>query len=189
MSSSRRLPLRIQKAGRLAATWQNLSQSLQLTCRASERYITQFMPGPKLSGHSSSWPLKKGRYFADLFSGCGRVASAARALGFRNGRLKRDANSISLTQECSSSWSMTLNIKKCSVAWAPPCLSFSRARDRAGVIRTALHPWGLRGLSSREQEKANEKNGCMKSALKIICWLDSEGPNVALGGRLNAEWA
>lgn len=55
---------------------------------------------------------------------------------------------------------------------APPCSSFSRARDRTMVIRTPSHPWGLPGLPMHEQQKIAEGNACFWAALKFIKWLD-----------------
>lgn len=58
---------------------------------------------------------------------------------------------------------------------APPCSSFSPARDRTRVIRTRQHPWGLQGLPAHEVAKVKLGNQCFRSAVKIIRWLDEAG--------------
>ena len=102
---SRQSVARYEKAGRLAAMAEVKSESAADLPGVRDIHRGN-LARPKLSGHSSSWPLKKKNcYFADLFSGCGRVAGAARALGFktREWEIEKAANTISLIQECSSS--------------------------------------------------------------------------------------
>lgn len=55
---------------------------------------------------------------------------------------------------------------------APPCSSFSPARDRTRVVRSRDFPYGLPDLPAHEQVKVDVGNNCVKSALKIISWLD-----------------
>ena len=55
-----------------------------------------------------------------------------------------------------------------AVMLAPPCSSFSPARDRTSVIRTRSSPWGLPGLSEKDQQKVEQGNSCIKAALEII---------------------
>ena len=57
---------------------------------------------------------------------------------------------------------------------APPCSSFSVARDRTLVVRDKSHPWGLPGLPSHEQAKVEVGNKCVTSALYVIRWLDEQ---------------
>lgn len=58
---------------------------------------------------------------------------------------------------------------------APPCSSFSPARDRTRVIRSRAFPWGIAGVSPHEVEKLEIGNACILAALKIIKTLDQHG--------------
>lgn len=57
---------------------------------------------------------------------------------------------------------------------APPCSSFSVARDRTAVIRTKAVRWGLPydQLSPTDYIKVQTGNRCFKAALQIVQWLD-----------------
>ena len=104
---------------------------------------------PRLSGDPSPWPVRKGAYFGDFFAGSGRIGRAANALG-------NQTRSWELDQGCNYDLTdrRVLSKIKCDIKrrlllggmFAPPCTTFSSARDRAGVIRTAEFPWGLPGL-------------------------------------------
>lgn len=56
------------------------------------------------------------------------------------------------------------------VMLAPPCTTFSIARDRTKVIRSRAYPWGLPGslLTDVEREKVEEGNRCFQAAFEII---------------------
>ena len=58
---------------------------------------------------------------------------------------------------------------------APPCSSFSVARDRTAVIRSPQFPWGLprEQLSEKDQERVQQGNRYFWAAIRIIQWLDS----------------
>ena len=58
---------------------------------------------------------------------------------------------------------------------APPCSSFSPARDRTRVIRSRAFPWGIAGVPPHEVEKLEVGNACILAALKIIKALDRHG--------------
>ena len=60
---------------------------------------------------------------------------------------------------------------------APPSTSFSAARDRTEVIRTAAMPWGVPShlLNAKDQTLINEGNSRFRSALQIIHWLHQAG--------------
>ena len=51
---------------------------------------------------------------------------------------------------------------------APPCSTFSPARDRTSVIRNRAYPWGLthRMLSEADREKLRLGNNCMRAAIR-----------------------
>jgi hypothetical protein len=51
---------------------------------------------------------------------------------------------------------------------APPCSSFSVARDCTSVIRTATHPCGLPGISHEDQQKVDLGNACVRAAVDLI---------------------
>ena len=52
--------------------------------------------------------------------------------------------------------------------FAPPCSSFSVARDRTLVIRDRAYPWGRPNLPEHEQAKIEVGNKCFRATLKII---------------------
>ena len=132
---------------------------------------------PSLSGDPSPWPIKKGAYFADLFAGSGRIGRAANALGFQTRSWELNYGRSQDLTDLRVLSKIKFDIRKRLVLGgmlAPPCLTFSVARDRAGVIRTRDFPWGLLGLSDRDQEKVSNGNNCMRSAFAIINELDSQ---------------
>ena len=126
----------------------------------------------------SPWPVRKSSYFGDFFAGSGRIGRAANALGFqtRSWELEWGCNHDLTNPKVLSK--ITFDISKRLLLGgmiAPPCLSFSIARDRAGVIRTQQFPWGLPELSDKDQEKVALGNSCMRAALTLIHELDSQG--------------
>lgn len=133
---------------------------------------------PKLSRHSTSLKRDAGKFFCVFFSGKGGVARCARKLGFEtrewellhgsNGDLTSPAVLFKIKTDIR-------NGKVLAAMLAPPCSSFSPARDRTMVIRTRECPWGLPNLPSHEQRKVEIGNLCFLSALKIIGWLDEAG--------------
>ena len=117
----------------------------------------------------------KGQYFADLFSGHGGVARAVRKLGFstREWELENGA-SFDLTKKAVL-FKIKQDVQKGRVIaamLAPPCTTFSVARDRTSVIRTAQEPWGLQDQKPQDVEKVKIGNDCMKSAFRIMSWLE-----------------
>lgn len=135
-------------------------------------------PGPRLASTYKSKGLK-GQYVADLFAGKGGVAKACRQLGYRakEWELSRGPQ-FDLTKR-SVLRQLRLDVQQgliLAAMLAPPCSSFSIARDRTAVIRTRDHPWGLPDhmLSPTDQVKVQLGNQCFRSALKIISWLDRQ---------------
>ena len=57
---------------------------------------------------------------------------------------------------------------------APPCTSFSIARDRTRVIRSREQPWGvdMTGASQNDQRALETGNRTMRATLKILRWLN-----------------
>ena len=53
---------------------------------------------------------------------------------------------------------------------APPCESWTPARDRTSVIRNKQHPWGIprEQLSDRDFEKVQVGNSTMQAAIEIV---------------------
>lgn len=119
----------------------------------------------------------KGEYVADFFAGVGGVAKACRHLGFaaKEWELNRgsefDLTSRSVLRKIKKDVNARLVI---AAMLAPPCSSFSVARDRTAVIRNRLHPWGLPDdqLLPGDQIKVRVGNQCFQAALQIITWLD-----------------
>jgi hypothetical protein len=120
----------------------------------------------------------KGCYVGDLFSGHGGVAKAARQAGFSardwellhgtEGDLCRPAVQRVLIADAKQG-------KLIASMLAPPCSTFSPARDRTSVIRTREHPWGLVGISIKDQIKVDIGNRCIQAAIKLITQFDHNG--------------
>ena len=66
--------------------------------------------------------------------------------------------------------------KVLAVMFAPPCTSFSVARDRTKVIRTREQPWGIDPcfLTEAEQKLIIIGNQCFKTVFKLIRLLNRE---------------
>ena len=121
-----------------------------------------------------------GCYFLDRFSGKGGVSRGFRKLGFRCYEFDViHGPSFDLTKK-----TIVQQIRRgisrgeiLGAMLAPPCSSFSVARDRAAVIRSRRFPWGLplRFLSAIDKEKVAIGNACARSAISIIQALDSQG--------------
>ena len=88
-------------------------------------------PG-RLAGHR---PVKKSSYVGD-FTESGRVARAARVLGFR------------------VIFKVQSDIRE--GLFAPPNLTFAVACDREGVLRTKSEPWGCQTLSEEAWEQVKD---------------------------------
>ena len=54
------------------------------------------------------------------------------------------------------------------VMLAPPCRSFSRARDRTRVIRSREFPCGVPGLEEADLRRLAEGNACLRAASRIF---------------------
>lgn len=130
------------------------------------------------SSRSFSWMRSKGEYVADLFSGHGGVARAVRSQGFTakewellhgpDSDLTRPAVLKRLKRDI-------FHNRLIAAMLAPPCSSFSPARDRTRVVRNHEYPWGVPNLPEHEQIKVDVGNACVKSTIKIIGWLDQLG--------------
>ena len=112
--------------------------------------------------------MKKGASFG-VFTGSGRVAGAARKLGFQTRewepRLIADSRALFKVQA---------DIRAGLLLGAivvPPALTFSVACDREGMLRTRFEPWGCQTLSGTNWEKVKDDNACMWSAIRLILFL------------------
>ena len=130
---------------------------------------------PRISTHSFAPVREDATYLADFFSGSGGVARAARAAGFKTREWEiLHGPDYDLTRPAVL-WKIREDIHKGRIfaaMLAPPCSSFSPARDRTRVIRSRSDPWGLSGLPPHELAKVRIGNQCFRAALKIIRWLD-----------------
>ena len=131
-------------------------------------------------GHKNPRSVKR-RYLADIFSGSGGVARKARQLGFNareweidNG-IQYDVTSPKVENEISSD---ILRGRIISMMIAPPCTTFSRARDRTAVLRDPEHPWGLPAekLSEVDRIKVIEGNRTMRVAIRLAKCAHRNGP-------------
>ena len=119
----------------------------------------------------------KGEYIADVFSGDGGVSKAVRCLGFNakeieilhgtDSDLTRPVVRQKLKQD-------SKNNNLIAVMFAPPCSSFSPARDRTSVIRTKQQPWGVDAhlLNAIDTVKVSVGNKCFRATFDVIRSLD-----------------
>ena len=134
-------------------------------------------PRPTLS-HNLSVKAYSGGYFADFFAGKAGVARAVRSCGFSTREwelLKGADNDLTCPQVVHKVLSDINSDKVLGAMFAPPCASFSPARDRTMVVRDRDFPWGVPGLPPHEAFKVEIGNKCFKSSLKIIRALDRKG--------------
>ena len=132
-------------------------------------------PGPAASKAPSMMPKHRHRYFLDLFSGAGGVSRRWRGLGFRAFEFELEHGPESdLTNPA-----ILRKVLSCIKAGetlggmlAPPCFSFSVAKDRAGVTRTSQAPWGVDSLPTAERQRLAVGNACARSAIRVIRELD-----------------
>ena len=111
------------------------------------------------------------RYVADLFAGEGGVSQQVRLLGFkaRTWEIKHGAE-FDLCRQ-SEQQNLIKEIKSGKVIacmLAPPCTTFSAARDRTHAIRNRTHPWGIPNLSERDQLKIKEGNANMRANIRFL---------------------
>ena len=119
----------------------------------------------------------KGEYIADVFSGDGGVSKAIRCLGF-------NAKEIEILHGTDSDLTRPVvrhrlkqdskNNNLIAVMFAPPCSSFSPARDRTSVIRTKQQPWGIDAhlLNAKDTVKVSVGNKCFSATFDVIRSLD-----------------
>lgn len=113
----------------------------------------------------------RGRYVADLFAGSGGVSRAIRNMGFsaREWELpKGDDHDLTKPAVVFKLQEDIRHKKIIAVMMAPPCSSFSRARDRTKVIRSPQFPFGVPGLSEQDAAKVNLGNACFATCVKLI---------------------
>ena len=121
--------------------------------------------------------LKKGnrpsQYVADLFAGKGGVSHQCRRLGYKAKEWEIDRGpEFDLTSRAVRR-AIIKDVRRgfiLAVMMAPPCTSFSVARDRTKVIRSRVYPWGLPAdqLTPAESEKVQEGNRCFEAAFELI---------------------
>lgn len=132
-------------------------------------------PRPSLSAHQPTKMTCRSGYFADFFAGNGGVARAARAMGFSTREweiLHGDSSDLTRPSVLKKIRADINSGKLIAAMFAPPCSTFSTARDRTRVIRNRQHPWGFSDLPEYELQKIRLGNACFKATLKIIRWLD-----------------
>lgn len=128
--------------------------------------------GPRAATPHSALSLKSVG-FLDLFSGKGGVSRAVRARGIQAWEFDvKNGDAFDLTNS-NVLKNIERKISKSMVVacmLAPPCSSFSRARDRTSVIRTAQKPWGVPKhiLSDADALRVQVGNRCVRAALRMI---------------------
>ena len=167
------------RKGRKISSHMELAESGNPTSLQSGRKIScRDRTRPSLSNHLGSRWGAKGQYVGDVFSGSGRVSRSVRAAGFssREWEILKGPDGDLTRPSVLQSIKFDIDKKRLVAAMlAPPCSSFSVARDRTMVIRNKEYPWGIPELPQHEQQKIDIGNACIKSALKIISWLDDSG--------------
>ena len=125
---------------------------------------------------SRPFPGLKGRYYADLFSGTGGVGRAVARTGFVGRCWERaDGRSGDLgdPQTLSRFLRDVKDGKVLGASLAPPCGSFSIARDRTMKVRSRRCPWGYARLPPHERIKVDEGNEALRITLQIVDALNS----------------
>lgn len=120
----------------------------------------------------------KGLYIADLFSGNGSVSAACERLGFcaKEWDIRHGHQCDLTSRKILSVLKRDIKTGKIlAVMLAPPCDSFSVARGRIKVIRSAECPWGLpvHLLTNQERSAIKWGNARFKSCRAVISLLDS----------------
>ena len=117
--------------------------------------------------------FKPRRYVADLFSGDGGVARQIRRLGFC--AKEWDINhgpqfDLTIPRVLKRLLSDIHHGRILAMMMAPPCTTFSVARDRTKIIRSRRFPWGLpkRFLTSEEHQKVVVGNKCFQTCFELI---------------------
>ena len=124
-----------------------------------------------LRGTGATAPRLKGRYVADLFSGCGGVAKAVRRQGFQAREWERlQGENFDLTRPCVLRHieQEASRSKIIAAMLAPPCGSFSGINRFAG--RTRADPWASTFAHETPYmvESVRIGNACMRAALRLI---------------------
>ena len=119
----------------------------------------------------------KGKYVMDLFAGSEGLSKAVARFGFRAKQWDMrhgSAHDLTSPQVVRRILREIRRRRVLAVMLAPVCTSFSVARDRAKVIRTRSHPWGIADHLLTEKEKASVQlgNACFKTCLRILKELD-----------------
>jgi hypothetical protein len=113
----------------------------------------------------------KGRYFADIFSEHGGVSCAVRAMHIpaKEYEIQHDdhgdltsARARRALKNDARTWRLL------AAMLAPPCSSFSIARDGTCPIRSREHPWGLPKLSLKDRDKVKLGNLCLMAVLDLF---------------------
>ena len=114
-----------------------------------------------------------GAFFLDLFAGEGGVANKWRKLGFRAYEydiIHGPACDLTAPAVQARILSAIRTKQVLGVMIAPPCTSFSVARDRTAVIRNKAFPWGLPDslLTSKDAARVEIGNACARATLRFL---------------------
>ena len=116
------------------------------------------------------------KFLFEFFAGCGAVSSEARRQGFstKEWELLRGPEGDLTNPVVLRPVQQLIRQRKALAAFlAPPCGSFSLINR--SVKRSLNDPWGLKPQESdRARASVTLGNQCMKSAITIIRWLESE---------------
>ena len=176
---SRQSVARYEESGQTCSKLAETSRLSPTDLPSSRKVHGRDLPRPRIPRHTPALNRhQKGSYVADFFAGHGGVARAVRKIGF-NAReweiLKGPEHDLCHPVVLSKVISDIHKGKLIAAMFAPPCSSFSPARDRTRVVRTKQYPWGLPKLPDYEQVKVDIGNKCFRTTLKLIRELDRQG--------------
>ena len=108
---------------------------------------------------------------AEFFAGSGGTAAAVRSQGFcakewdvlhgPDGDLTRPAVRAQIRRDARDALLI-------AALFAPPCGTFSTARDRSGAIRSRQFPWGIPDAAEVDQIKIDMSNECWLATIELV---------------------
>jgi hypothetical protein len=115
------------------------------------------------------------KFFTECFAGCGIISEQVRVLGFSTREwelLKGGDGDLTCPSVQRPIRQMAMGDQILSAFLAPPCGFFSLINR--SVRRSETDPWGLLlQESDKSRASVNAGNRCMKSAIRIIGWLET----------------
>ena len=174
-STEQKIPEKLVPRRRLREVRQEAAESLPSVCFSSRGCYPR---RDRRTHRCMNRPVPQGVYVAELFVGSGRVSQAVRKLGFQSREWELEkSEDYDLCRPVVRSHIKSDAKKGLLIAamLAPPCSSFSIARDRTAVIRTKAEPWGLPAdrLSDKDKVKVEIGNKCFRAVRDLLKEFDT----------------